>query len=665
MRDKIRALLAAVSMVVVMICGLAVYFPMRQIADAEHALQFRAEAYSAMLAVLSRSAVAFDDRETAREIFTSVAVDQGVSQLALYRQDGRPIYGLGVGLPARLAAATQPVVRLHGTYLEVVRPVLSPEGPRGTLVVSVSRAPVLAMKRAMRVTVGAVWALALLVGAAVAWAAATMSSLAKDAQQRSEALDARNKDTRLLLDNVEQGFLSLDRDGRVSPERSAAADRFLGPVTDGESLWEVFARIDPTLGERLRFGWQEVLEDILPVEITLDQLPRGFAREGAEYRCEYRPILRDGALQRVLVVITDVTRERESERAESRQRELLAVVRAVGRDRDGFVSFFSETSELVRRIAAGDPSAAVVSAETARDVHTLKGNCGLFGIVSVVSWCHDLENRIADDRLPPSAAERAALTECWSALSAAVAPFVGERADAGIEVTRVEHERLLARMASGEARVHLIRDVRAWTGEPAERRLSRLADQAIALGRRLGRAPLRIAVQGGGVRLSQESTRAFWSSMAHVIRNAVDHGIETAEERAAAGKSPEARVTLSACARDGEVVIEVSDDGRGINWSRVAARAQAAGLAHANRADLCAALLADGVSTRDEVSETSGRGVGLAAVRAACDALGGVIDIESAPGEGTRFRFVFPESRVAVAAEPVRAAPSLAPARVA
>jgi two-component system chemotaxis sensor kinase CheA len=100
--------------------------------------------------------------------------------------------------------------------------------------------------------------------------------------------------------------------------------------------------------------------------------------------------------------------------------------------------------------------------------------------------------------------------------------------------------------------------------------------------------------------------------------------------------------------RDGDaLVVEIADDGRGIDWSRVRDKATAAGLPANNQSDLVEAVFADGVSTAQETTELSGRGVGLAAVRAACKSLGGAAELDSTPGQGTRFRFRVPVTKAA------------------
>lgn len=132
----------------------------------------------------------------------------------------------------------------------------------------------------------------------------------------------------------------------------------------------------------------------------------------------------------------------------------------------------------------------------------------------------------------------------------------------------------------------------------------------------------------------------------HVVRNAVDHGIETGEERVAAGKPLEPTLALKAYTSGDALVIEVADDGRGIDWNVIARKASDAGLPAHSPGDLADALFADGVSSRDVVSELSGRGVGLAAVKQACEDLGGKVEVLSRKGRGTQFLFRLPLSRV-------------------
>src|SRR4029077_15206701 len=111
--------------------------------------------------------------------------------------------------------------------------------------------------------------------------------------------------------------------------------------------------------------------------------------------------------------------------------------------------------------------------------------------------------------------------------------------------------------------------IRSWEFEPAERRLMRVGEQARAVASRLGKGAINVEIEHNDVRLAPESWAQFWSSFTHAVRNAIDHGIESSEERLARGKPPQGRLRLSTQMRGSELTVEISDDGRGVDWERV------------------------------------------------------------------------------------------------
>lgn len=132
----------------------------------------------------------------------------------------------------------------------------------------------------------------------------------------------------------------------------------------------------------------------------------------------------------------------------------------------------------------------------------------------------------------------------------------------------------------------------------------------------------------------------------HMIRNSLDHGLETTEERAENGKPEEGNVTLSAEHRGGRIVITISDDGRGINRTAVLKRARERGLIAENATppddEIDNMIFAPGFSTAEKVTDVSGRGVGMDVVRRNIQALGGRVSIQSNPGKGSRFTMTLP-----------------------
>lgn len=158
--------------------------------------------------------------------------------------------------------------------------------------------------------------------------------------------------------------------------------------------------------------------------------------------------------------------------------------------------------------------------------------------------------------------------------------------------------------------------------------------------------PARLVMSGEMSEIDRSVIDRLAEPLTHMIRNAVDHGLETPAGRRAAGKPAEGTVTLSAAHRAGRVVIQLSDDGAGIDRDRVRAIARTRGLiadgAALGDAETDQLLFRPGFSTAARVSDVSGRGVGMDVVRAAIAALGGRIAVASAPGLGTTFTLSLP-----------------------
>jgi len=157
-----------------------------------------------------------------------------------------------------------------------------------------------------------------------------------------------------------------------------------------------------------------------------------------------------------------------------------------------------------------------------------------------------------------------------------------------------------------------------------------------------------LEVDGGDVELDREMIEMIRDPLTHIVRNAIDHGIETAEERAAAGKP--GKGLLHVCARQtgNQILIEIGDDGRGIDGDALVGKALALGLLSRERAGRLTApqrtalIFEAGLSTAAEVTAISGRGVGMDVVRANIERIGGIVDVASTPGRGVRLTLRVP-----------------------
>ena len=159
---------------------------------------------------------------------------------------------------------------------------------------------------------------------------------------------------------------------------------------------------------------------------------------------------------------------------------------------------------------------------------------------------------------------------------------------------------------------------------------------------------IQLDVRGKDVALDRSLLESLSDPLTHMVRNAVDHGVELPEDRVKAGKARQAQVTIDARHEAGQVVVEIVDDGKGIDPERIAKVALAKGLMTAEKLDAMSAkdktalIFLPGLSTNTQVSDISGRGVGMDVVKTNLDRLGGKVEIISVLGKGTTFRIKLP-----------------------
>lgn len=183
--------------------------------------------------------------------------------------------------------------------------------------------------------------------------------------------------------------------------------------------------------------------------------------------------------------------------------------------------------------------------------------------------------------------------------------------------------------------------------QPIGRVFDRFPRLARDLSRSLGKK-VKLVIRGRDVELDKTLLEAVTDPLTHLVRNAIDHGIETMEDRQNAGKETTGTIELHAFHEAGKVNIEVADDGRGLDTERLVKKALSASILTKDQADALseseknALMFMPGLSTRNEVTDLSGRGVGMDVVKSNMDRIGGQVSIETTPGHGCRFLIKVP-----------------------
>ncbi|WP_433298549.1 chemotaxis protein CheW [Actinoplanes sp. CA-030573] len=183
--------------------------------------------------------------------------------------------------------------------------------------------------------------------------------------------------------------------------------------------------------------------------------------------------------------------------------------------------------------------------------------------------------------------------------------------------------------------------------QPIEHIWSKLPRVVRDLSNSLGKQ-VQLVMEGKETELDRSLLEAVKDPLTHLVRNAVDHGIEEPDRRTASGKNPEGTLTLRAYHEGGHVAVEVADDGAGLNVERIAQKAVENGLLrpeqipNMDKRDIMAMVFQPGFSTAAKVTNVSGRGVGMDVVKTNIENIGGAVSVDSTPGEGTVWRLTIP-----------------------
>lgn len=201
----------------------------------------------------------------------------------------------------------------------------------------------------------------------------------------------------------------------------------------------------------------------------------------------------------------------------------------------------------------------------------------------------------------------------------------------------VQNEKLLSGLSQLDRNTRMLQEaVMATRMLPMEAVFSRFPRLVRDLAAKLGKQ-VRLVTVGEQTELDKSVIEKITDPLNHLVRNSLDHGLEKPEDRAAAGKDPVGTITLRASHQGGHIVIEVMDDGRGLNRAKLLAKAQEKAIACSEAmsdAEVYQLIFAPGFSTADQVTDVSGRGVGMDVVKKNIQALGGTVELSSVAGKG-------------------------------
>lgn len=205
-----------------------------------------------------------------------------------------------------------------------------------------------------------------------------------------DRLEKRERAMQLVLDSTGDAMVSVTAGGTLLPERSAALESWFGIPEDGANLSEfLYGDRDDSDPVMMAMGFEQMAMGVLPPDVATAQMPDALERGQQVYSITYRPTTGpDGEVRSVLVVFSDVTAERQRERAEREMKEVYSVVRRMIDDRRGFELFLEEAGRLVNALSGLTSD----KPKLLRTLHTLKGNAAVYGLGILADTVHEAES---------------------------------------------------------------------------------------------------------------------------------------------------------------------------------------------------------------------------------------------------------------------------------
>lgn len=514
---------------------------------------------------------------------------------------------------------------------------------------------------------------------------AAFNTMVNEIDKSSTMLKQKTTDMLALLQNMPQGVLAVEGDGLIHPEYSAYLENILqrGDISGHAFMEVVFAhaalsrdtlsQVEAAIGACLG-------EDEINFEFNSHLLVTEFEKRMADGSSKildlnWSPITdASGTIVRLLVCIRDVTELRKlAAEATAQKRELEMIGEILAVEAGKFHGFVASTFKLIDEMDVllhenRAPGQELLS-HLFRNMHTVKGNARTYGLRHLADLAHEAERTYEELRKPhPTIVwDHNVLIDELNVVRAGVEHYarinevsLGRKsgstsAGAGENYLLVDPARIqevihylesinlsnISELVSATEQVHKV--LRLLGTERITQTLAEVFSSLPSLAADLGKLPPMVEIEDSACFIKAEAGATLKNVCMHLVRNAMDHGIETPDERTLAGKPLAGRISLKLDMRGERFVMALSDDGRGLALNRIRELARNRGLLKAEEAvsdEFVAQLIFhSGFSTASKVTDISGRGVGMDAVKSFVERLGGTLSISfTDAAEGADFR---------------------------
>ncbi|MES2675265.1 MAG: two-component regulator propeller domain-containing protein [Pseudomonadota bacterium] len=482
-------------------------------------------------------------------------------------------------------------------------------------------------------------------------------------REQTAEVRAKSKDIEAMLSNIPQGLFTVQADGTIHPEYSQflevifdtenvagrKASEFLFTHADigSDTLDSIRTAIFTIVGEdKINFEFNQYL---LPDEYSID-----IGIKKKILSLDWNPIIADNIITKLMVSVRDVTQLRQMESAALEQKRQLDIVsQLLNLSAEKYLAFEGSTSRYLqanrKAILSCSNHNQEIIALLFRNMHTVKGNCRTFGFTYLSNTVHEVESTYSALKFAENSAnwEPSILLNDLDLVEKALAEYahvyravLGRNASAkadrrdGLWFSNDAINKVKNFVKNREVN-EFENFVSRFNAVTLEQNLADIIASLASIAAQLDKRAPMVEIVANKILIKDSAQELMRDVFSHLLRNCVDHGLESTAERIAAGKNESGLIVIDAVLDQQTLTVSVQDDGRGLNIQSLFKKGIQLGKWNDNEepdiAEIAQLIFASGVSTKDVVTDISGRGVGLDAVKQFLQEQGGSVFLKLHP----------------------------------
>lgn len=472
----------------------------------------------------------------------------------------------------------------------------------------------------------------------------------------NHVLDSKNLKLKNILNNVEQGFLTFNKELLIQEEYSLQCEKIFNRIISYKKLSSILYSKDESMIKFMDELFVKIFNsDIKQRKLYLTLLPEEVEINDRVLNLSYKVVKNIKNEDSIMVIINDITDKRLLEKKMDEERNILKMVVKVVINREEFKALVKEYEDFTNKSFENIPKEEY--GQILRQIHTFKGSFSQYEMVNIIAKLHQLEDKLYEDNHEFSIADidNTELISWMREDLDIIKIYAGDDFLQDEEFFYIKKEKLIEienkirevlNLNESKIILPLIKSLR---NKSLKDLLRNYPDYVMKLSEKLGKTVKPFKVTGDDVMIDASFYQNVLKSITHIFRNCVDHGIETEDERLEAGKEQVGSISCHLRDLQDNFQVIIADDGKGIDVKLLEQKVLAKGLYNEeelnmmNYSEKVNLIFEQGMTTKENTNYISGRGVGMSAVKQAVEKCGGKIELDNKEGYGMVFTLTLPK----------------------